>query len=103
MSGYHKREAEPFPVHTLKRVERPTTKILDDQVRRVDERESGFNKAARGDYGEVLMTERGRFVLKYPFSAALMQMQITLREIVVASSPRRRPRFPKIRSGEGKP
>jgi hypothetical protein len=66
----------------LKRVERPATKILDDQVRRVDERESGFNKAVRGDYGEVLKTERGRFVLKHPFSVALMQMQITLREIV---------------------
>jgi ferredoxin len=82
MSGYHKRDIEPFPVHTLKRVDRPTTKILDDQVQRVDERESGFNKAARGDYGEVLKTERGRFVLKYPLSAALMQMQMTLREIV---------------------
>ena len=82
MSGYHKRDVEFFPVHTLKRVERPTTQIFDDQVQRVDERESGFNKAARGDYGEVLKTERGRFVLKYPLSAALMQMQIALREIV---------------------
>src|SRR5512136_1377540 len=82
MSGYHKRDVEPFPVHTLKRVERPTTKILEDQIQRVDERESGFNKAARGDYGEVLKTERTRFVLKHPLSAALMQMQVTLREIV---------------------
>ena len=32
MSGYHKRDVEPFPVHTLKRVDRPTTKILEDQV-----------------------------------------------------------------------
>jgi hypothetical protein len=52
MSGYHKRVFEPFPVNTLKRVERPTTLIMDDKVQRVDERESGFNKAARGDYGE---------------------------------------------------
>ena len=42
MSAYHNREVEFFPVHTLKRVDRPTAKILDDQVRRVDERESGF-------------------------------------------------------------
>jgi len=82
MGGDRKRYVEPFPVHTLKRVDRPTTKILDDQIRRVDERESGFNKAVRGDYGDVLKTERGRFVLKHPLSAALMQMQITLREIV---------------------
>jgi len=82
MSGYHKRDYEPFPVHTLKRVDRPTTTILDDKVRRVDERESGFNKAARGDYGEVLKAERTRFVQKHPLSAALMQMQVYLREIV---------------------
>jgi reductive dehalogenase len=82
MSGYHKRDVEPFPVHTLKRVDRPTTKILDDQVQRVDERESGFNKAARGDYGEVLKLERMRFVQKHPLSAALMQMQSHLRGIV---------------------
>jgi reductive dehalogenase len=82
MSGYHKRDFEPFPVHTLKRVERPTTKILDDQIQRVDERESGFNKAARGDYGEVLKMERMRFVQKHPLSAALIQMQGHLRGIV---------------------
>jgi reductive dehalogenase len=82
MSGYHKRGLEPFPVHKLKRVDRPTTRILDDQVKRVDERESGFNKAARGDYGEGLKKERTRFVAKHPLSGALMQMQIVLREIV---------------------
>ena len=82
MSGYHKRGVDPFPVHKLKRVERPTTRILDDQVKRVDERESGFNRAARGDYGEVLKRERTRFVPKHPLSGALAQMQIFLREIV---------------------
>ena len=82
MSGYHKRDVEPFPVHTLKRVDRPTTKILDDQIQRVDERESGFNKAARGDYGVVLKMERMRFVQKHPLSAALMQMQGHLRGIL---------------------
>jgi 3-chloro-4-hydroxyphenylacetate reductive dehalogenase len=82
MSGYHKRGIEPFPVHKLKRVDRPTTRILDDQVKRVDERESGFNKAARGDYGEVLKRERPRFVMKHPLSGALGQMQLFLKEIV---------------------
>ena len=42
-------QAEPYPVHTLKRVDRPTTQIDDDQVPRVDEREAGFNRAGRGD------------------------------------------------------
>jgi len=82
MSGYHKRNFEPFPVHTLRRVERPTTKILDDQVERVDERESGFNKAARGDYGAYLKKERNRFVPKQPISGALVQMATHLRDVV---------------------
>ena len=42
---------DPFPVEKLKRVDRPTTLIMEDKVQRVDERESGFNKAARGIYG----------------------------------------------------
>ena len=67
---------------TIKRVERPTTKIIDDEVPRVDERESGFNKASRGDYGAFLAKERARFVMKHPLSAALMQMQTHLRDIV---------------------
>lgn len=82
MSGYHKRAFEPFPMQTLKRVKRPTTKILDDQVKRVDEREHGFNKALRGDYGPRLQKERPRFVPKHPSSAALSQMAVHLRDIV---------------------
>ena len=82
MSGYHKRDLEPFPVHALRRVERPTTRILDDQVRRVDERESGFNRAARGDYGAHLKKERTRFVPKHPISGALVQMATHLRDVV---------------------
>jgi reductive dehalogenase len=82
MRGYETRNPDPFPVHRLKRVDRPTTLILDDKVQRVDERESGFNKAARGDYGSVLKRERSRFVGKHPLSGALAQMQIFLRDIV---------------------
>lgn len=82
MRGYEKRSPDPFPVHRLKRVDRPTTVIHDEKVRRVDERESGFNKAARGDYGPVLKRERGRFVVKHPLSGALSNMQVFLRDIV---------------------
>jgi reductive dehalogenase len=82
MRGYEKRNPDPFPMHRLKRVDRPTTLIVDDKVQRVDERESGFNKAARGDYGEKLKRERQRFVLKHPLSGALAQMQVYLRDIV---------------------
>jgi hypothetical protein len=82
MSGYHKRDFETFPVHTLKRVDRPTTIIHDDQVQRVDERESGFNKAVRGDYGPVLQKERARFVPKHPISGALSWMTPHLKCVV---------------------
>jgi hypothetical protein len=42
MSGYLKRGTDPFPVHKLKRVDRPTTAIIEDKIQRVDERESGL-------------------------------------------------------------
>jgi len=82
MSGYHKRNFEPFPVHTLKRVERPTTLILENQVKRLDERENGFNKAVRGDYGPILQKERNRFVTKHPSSGALSWMTAYLKDVV---------------------
>ncbi|MBS3918167.1 MAG: hypothetical protein KG012_04705 [Deltaproteobacteria bacterium] len=50
MSGYRKRNWEPFPMHKIKRVDRPTTLIKDGKVQRVREREGGFCKAAAGDY-----------------------------------------------------
>ncbi|MFH1491018.1 MAG: hypothetical protein ABII06_19095, partial [Pseudomonadota bacterium] len=65
---------DPFPMHVLRRVDRPTTKILDDQVLRVDERESGFNRARRGYFGPRLQEEVKRFVPKHPVSGALAQM-----------------------------
>ncbi|MFH1487616.1 MAG: reductive dehalogenase [Pseudomonadota bacterium] len=75
-------KADPYPVHTLKRVDRPTTLIHDDEVRRVDERESGFNRAGRGDFGPRLKKEFFRFVSKHPLSKALLQMGFTLRKAV---------------------
>lgn len=82
MSGYHKRDFETFPMHKIKRVDRPTTKILDDQVKRVDERESGFNRAIRGDFGPFIQKERQRFVQKHPISASLSWMTAYLRDVV---------------------
>lgn len=82
MSGYHKRVLENFPMDSVKRVDRPTTIIEDTKVKRVDERESGFNRAARGDFGPYLKEQRPRFVMKHPVSGALGQMQLFLRDIV---------------------
>ena len=76
------RYPDPFPVHVLKRVDRPTSRILDDQVQRVDERESGFNRARRGDFGPRLKEEMGRFVGKHPVSGALSQMAAAMTNVV---------------------
>jgi len=79
-------QADPYPVHTLKRIDRPTTRILDDQVQRVDERESGFMRAGRGDFGPRLKKEYYRFVQKHPLSNALVNMGFHLRKVVDGDS-----------------
>ena len=66
MGGYLKRNWETFPMGQLKRVDKQTTKINEDQIKRVSERQAGFCRAAAGDYGEKLQREFRRFVPKYP-------------------------------------
>jgi len=73
---------DPYPMEILKRIDRPTTAVREDEITRLDERESGFNRALRGDWGASLSHERHRFVAKHPLSGALVQMQFTLSEIV---------------------
>jgi len=65
-------------VEILNRVDRPTIVIYEDEVKRIDERESGFNRAVRGDFGEDLKKERTLFGSKHPLSAALVQIQNNL-------------------------
>jgi hypothetical protein len=55
---------------------------MDDKIEGVDERESGFNKAFRGEYGSTLQRERHRMVRKHPLSGALLQMQEHLSDFV---------------------
>lgn len=69
-------------MHTLKKVDRTTTRIYEDQIKRVDERESGFSRAGRGDFGRRLKKEYLRFTLKHPLSNALVQMGFSLRDLV---------------------
>jgi len=80
--AFNTKRLDPYPVEILKRVDRPTNLVKDDEVPRLDERESGFNRALRGDFGPYLSKERHRFVAKHPLSGALVQMQFTLSEIV---------------------
>lgn len=75
MGGYLKRDWEPFPMHAVKRVETPTTRIDESKITRVREREAGFCKAAAGDYGPRLQKEFRRFVPKHPISGAIAWMR----------------------------
>lgn len=63
-----------YPMETVKRVERPTTLIIDDEVPRVPKRAAFFQRALHGDLGEKAKKERARFAFKTPFSFALLQL-----------------------------
>ena len=82
MGGYLKRAWETFPMDSIKRVETPTTLIRQEQVQRVRERQSGFMKAAAGDYGPILQREFRRFVPKHPLSGALTWMRNAMKPLV---------------------
>lgn len=75
---------DPFPVKKLKRSDRPTTLIYDDQVERVDERDGGFCRAGKGEFGTFLQKEYRRFVPKYPLSGALVTITGALGSLVDA-------------------
>ena len=62
-----------YPMETLKRVDRPTTLILDGEVPRVPKRAAFFQRALHGDLGEKAKRERARFAFKTPFSYSLLQ------------------------------
>jgi len=61
-----------YPMETVKRVERPTTLILDDEVPQVPKRAAFFDRALRGDLGEKSLRERSRFAFKQPHTAGMM-------------------------------
>ena len=70
--AFRVKHLDPYPMEILKRVEHPTTAVNEAEIQRVDERESGFNRALRGDWGSQLSKERHRFVAKHPLSGALV-------------------------------
>ncbi|MBA7611336.1 3-chloro-4-hydroxyphenylacetate reductive dehalogenase [subsurface metagenome] len=59
----------PYPMERLKKVDRPTTRITDD-IPRFDEREHGFARAMRGDFGPGPTREFERFINKHPLGTA---------------------------------
>ena len=63
-----------YPMETVKRVDRPTTLIIDKEVPRVPKRAAFFQRALHGDLGEKAKKERARFAFKTPLSFALLQL-----------------------------
>ena len=66
-----------YPMEKLKKVDLPTTRITDN-IPRFDEREHGFGRALRGDFGPALAGEMARFIHKYPLGAAFANMTALL-------------------------
>ncbi|MCZ6510342.1 MAG: Fe-S protein [Alphaproteobacteria bacterium] len=60
-----------YPMETVKRIDRPTTLILDDEVPRVPKRAAFFERALQGDLGAKAQRERNRFATKHPLSRAM--------------------------------
>jgi ferredoxin len=65
----------------LKYVDKPTTKITDN-IERTDEREHGWSRAERGDFGDFVQREYARFSRKYPLSNAMLEMLFKFRPMV---------------------
>lgn len=63
-----------YPMEQVKRIARPSTLILDDEVPRVPKRAGFFQRALHGDLGEKAKTERARFAFKTPLSLSLLQV-----------------------------
>lgn len=63
-----------YPMEMVKRVDEPTTLILEDEIPRIPKRAAFFERAVRGDLGEKTKNERIRFSTKHPFSASLQGM-----------------------------
>lgn len=63
-----------YPMETVRRVDRPTTLILDEEVPRVSPRAAFFERALHGDLGPKSQRERGRFAFKHPYSRGQLEL-----------------------------
>ncbi|MCB1698237.1 MAG: Fe-S protein [Pseudomonadales bacterium] len=69
-----------YPMEDLRRVDRPTTLILDEEVPRVPKRALFFARAAFGDLGDKAQQEVKRFAGKQPLAAACISPMMKLVE-----------------------
>ena len=71
----------PYPMEKLKRVDKPTTRITEN-VPRFDERQHGFGRVMRGDFGPAPQQEMMRFVAKFPLGASFVRMTVPMAQAV---------------------
>ncbi len=50
----------PYPMEKIKRVDKPTTLIIEDEIKRVPRRADGFVRADHGDFGKKQKEARER-------------------------------------------
>jgi 3-chloro-4-hydroxyphenylacetate reductive dehalogenase len=83
MSAYHNHSPlGSFPMHKLKRVDRPTNFIDEKAIQRRSESEAGFARAMHGDFGPTIRREVARFAVKHPLSASMLEIENHLSEKV---------------------
>ncbi len=63
-----------FPMESIRRADRTTTLILEDEVPRVPKRANFFTRALHGDLGEKAQRERWRFAYKTPIADAYVKL-----------------------------
>ncbi|MGI9621347.1 MAG: Fe-S protein [Acidimicrobiales bacterium] len=68
-----------YPMERVKRIDEPTTLIIEDEVERVPVRHNFFTRARAGDLGERPQREVGRFIDKAPHGMASQEM---LRQLI---------------------
>jgi reductive dehalogenase len=76
-----------YPMEQVKRVDKPTTRIDADKIKRVPLRAAFFTRPIFGDLGDKVKDERARFIGKSPISEAIgevMQAMIPLQDGPVA-------------------
>lgn len=71
----------PYPVETLKRVDKPTTLILEDEVPRVPSRANMYVRTALGDLSKKALNEAARWSQKHPVSQGLVRPMWALKPL----------------------
>ena len=72
--AHRKSHDSRYPMEQVKRVDRPTTLIIDDEVPRVPKRAAFFERSLQGDLGEKSQRERARFSFKHPLGMSLLKV-----------------------------